>query len=98
MIFFLTKKTLRSSFVEYLLLAGCLIIFFSIPAGNFSCLPDFLTILDISFTINHNQPALTTDNVEAGTKAEPEIIYTSVNYADQTNIQYFLKANELYQP
>ncbi|MCK5095189.1 MAG: DUF2284 domain-containing protein, partial [Spirochaetes bacterium] len=25
---------------------------FSIPAGNFSCLPDFLTILDISFTIN----------------------------------------------
>ncbi|MBA7532694.1 hypothetical protein ES705_24924 [subsurface metagenome] len=53
MIFFLAKKTLRSSFVEYLLLAGCLIIFFSIPAGNFSCLPDFLTILDISFTINN---------------------------------------------
>ena len=52
MIFFLAKKTLRSYFVEFLLLEGCLIIFFSIPAGNFSCLPDFLTILDISFTIN----------------------------------------------
>ena len=51
-IFFLAKKTLRSSFVEFLLLAGSLIIFFSIPAGNFSCLPDFLTILDVSFTIN----------------------------------------------
>ena len=52
----------------------------------------------ILYNRNHNQPPLTTDNVEAGTKAEPEIIYTSVNYADQTNIQYFLKANELYQP
>ena len=55
MIFFLAKKTLRSYFVEFLLLEGCLIIFFSIPAGNFSCLPDFLTILDISFTIASRQ-------------------------------------------
>jgi ribose transport system substrate-binding protein len=46
----------------------------------------------------HNQPPLTTDNLKAEVQAEPEVIYTSVNYADETNLQYFLEANKMYQP
>lgn len=50
------------------------------------------------YSYNHNQPPLTVDNQAAQTKAEPEIIYTSVNYADQSNLKFFLDANTQYQP
>jgi ribose transport system substrate-binding protein len=46
----------------------------------------------------HNQPPLTTDNKAAGVSSEPETIYTAVNYADKSNLQYFLEANKLYNP
>ena len=52
----------------------------------------------VLYNYNHNQPPLTTDNLKAGVQAEPEIVYTSVNYADETNLQYFLEANTMYQP
>ncbi len=50
----------------------------------------------VLYNYNHNQPPLTSDNIKAGVKAEPETIYTSVNYADQSNLEYFLKANAMY--
>ena len=50
----------------------------------------------VLYNYQHNQPPLTIDNRKAGVKAEPETIFTSVNYADETNLQYFLEANELY--
>ena len=46
----------------------------------------------------HNQPPLTTDNKKAKVSAEPDVVYTSVNYADKSNLKYFLEANKLYQP
>jgi ribose transport system substrate-binding protein len=46
----------------------------------------------------HNQPPLTTDNPKAKVSSEPDVIYTSVNYADKSNLQYFLDANKMYQP
>ena len=52
----------------------------------------------VLYNYNHNQPPLTTDNLKAGVQAEPEIVYTSVNFADETNLQYFLEANKMYQP
>lgn len=54
--------------------------------------------LMVLYNYNHNQPPLTTDNWKAQTKAEPDTIFTSVNYADKSNLDFFLKANTLYQP
>lgn len=52
----------------------------------------------VLYSYNHNQPPLTTDNQAAQSQAEPQIIYTSVNYADSSNLQYYLEANKLYLP
>ena len=46
----------------------------------------------------HNQPPLTTDNAAAKVNSEPDVVYTAVNYADKSNLKYFLDANKLYQP
>ncbi len=44
----------------------------------------------------HNQAPLTSDNAKAGIQTGPNTIYTTVNYIDKTNLQYFLEANKLY--
>jgi ABC-type sugar transport system substrate-binding protein len=46
----------------------------------------------------HNQPPLTSNNKRAKVSAEPDVIYTSVNYADKSNLEFFLEANKMYQP
>ena len=46
----------------------------------------------------HNQAALTTDNEKAGVSSEPVNVYMTVNYADKSNLKYFLDANKLYKP
>ena len=46
----------------------------------------------------HNQPPLTTDNAKAGVSSEPVNVYMTVNYADKSNLKYFLDANKLYKP
>ena len=45
---------------------------------------------------NHNQAPLTTDNKASGARTGPTVINTYVNYIDKTNVDYFLKANEIY--
>lgn len=52
----------------------------------------------VLWNYNHNQPPLTVDNVKAKVQAEPVTVYTAVNYADKTNLQFFLDANKQYQP
>ncbi len=52
----------------------------------------------VLYSYNHNQPPLTSDNQAAQSQAEPQIVYTSVNYADSSNLQYYLEANKLYLP
>jgi ABC-type sugar transport system substrate-binding protein len=46
----------------------------------------------------HNQPPLTTNNKKAKVSSEPDMVYTAVNYADKSNLKFFLEANKLYQP
>ena len=46
----------------------------------------------------HNQPPLTSNNKRAKVSAEPDVVYTSVNYADKSNLEFFLEANKMYQP
>ena len=46
----------------------------------------------------HNQPPLTSNNKKAKVSAEPNMIYTAVNYADKSNLKFFMEANKMYQP
>jgi ABC-type sugar transport system substrate-binding protein len=46
----------------------------------------------------HNQAPLTSNNKKAMVSAEPDVVYTSVNYADKSNLEFFLEANKMYQP
>ncbi len=46
----------------------------------------------------HNQAPLTSNNQMANVSAEPDVVYTSVNYADKSNLEFFLEANKMYQP
>jgi ribose transport system substrate-binding protein len=52
----------------------------------------------VLYNYNHNSPPLTVDNQKAGVKVEPEYVYTSVNYVDKSNLEYFLEANKLFIP
>ncbi len=52
----------------------------------------------VLYNYNYNQPPLTSDNTMAQVQAEPSTIYTAVNYADESNLDYFLEANKMYQP
>jgi len=52
----------------------------------------------VLYNYNHNQAPLTVDNKAAGAKTGPTTIYMSSNYIDQSNLQYYLDANELYIP
>ncbi len=47
---------------------------------------------------NYNQAPLTSDNTAAGVLAAPSSVIMAANYVDASNLDYFLKANELYQP
>jgi ribose transport system substrate-binding protein len=54
--------------------------------------------LQVLMAANYNQAPLTANNVQAGVQAEPSTIFTAVNYADQSNLKYFLDANTTYLP
>lgn len=54
--------------------------------------------LQTLFNYVHHQAPLTTDNAAANAPSGPTIVYMSVNYIDQSNLQYFLDANQLYSP
>ena len=47
---------------------------------------------------NYNQAPLTSDNTAAGVLAAPSSVILAANYVDASNLDYFLTANELYQP
>lgn len=49
-------------------------------------------------THNYNQAPLTSDNAAAGVNAGPSQVFTAVNYVDESNLDYYLEANELYAP
>jgi ribose transport system substrate-binding protein len=44
----------------------------------------------------HRQAPLTTDNAAANAPSGPNTVYMAVNYIDESNVEYFLDANELY--
>jgi len=50
------------------------------------------------YTYNYNQAQLTSDNAAAGVNPGPSQVYMAVNYVDESNLDYFLKANEIYVP
>ena len=52
--------------------------------------------LQVLYNYVHHQAPLTSDNAKAGVSVGPTVIYTSVNYIDKSNLQYFLEANKLY--
>lgn len=52
----------------------------------------------VLYNYNHFQPPLTADNKAAGAFAGPNNVFMQVNYADASNVDLYLKANELYMP
>jgi ribose transport system substrate-binding protein len=50
------------------------------------------------YTYNYNQAPLTSDNEAAGVNPGPSQVYMAVNYVDESNLEYFLEANEIYIP
>ena len=50
------------------------------------------------YTYNYNQAQLTSDNAAAGVNPGPSQVYMAVNYIDESNLDYFLEANEIYVP
>jgi ribose transport system substrate-binding protein len=52
--------------------------------------------LQVLYNWNHNQAPLTTDNAAAGVFTGPTVVNTWVNYIDESNVDYFLDANETY--
>jgi len=50
------------------------------------------------YTYTYNQAPLTSDNAAAGVNPGPSQVYMAVNYVDESNLDYFLEANELYVP
>ena len=53
--------------------------------------------LMLLYNANRFEPPLTSDNVEAKVNAHTASIFTSVNYADKSNLKWFLDANKMYQ-
>lgn len=53
--------------------------------------------LMLLYNANRFEPPLTSDNVEAKVNAHTDSIFTSVNYADKSNLKWFLDANKMYQ-
>jgi ribose transport system substrate-binding protein len=52
--------------------------------------------LQVLYNFNHNQAPLTSDNKAAGVTTGPTNVFMWVNYVDETNVDYFLAANETY--
>ena len=50
----------------------------------------------VLYEYNHHQAPLTVDNAKAGVQTGPYTVFTSANYIDQSNLQYFLDANSIY--
>jgi ribose transport system substrate-binding protein len=50
----------------------------------------------VLYNYNHHQAPLTSDNAAAGVLTGPTNIFMWVNSIDKTNVDYFLKANEIY--
>lgn len=50
------------------------------------------------YTYNYNQAQLTSDNAAAGVNPGPSQVYMAVNDIDESNLDYFLEANEIYVP
>ncbi|MGA2821878.1 MAG: substrate-binding domain-containing protein [Anaerolineales bacterium] len=50
----------------------------------------------VLYEYRHNQAPLTMDNAKAGVQSGPYTVFTSANYIDQSNLQYFLDANSIY--
>lgn len=50
------------------------------------------------YTFNYNQAPLTSDNAAAGVNPGPSQVFMAVNYIDESNLEYFLEANETYIP
>jgi ribose transport system substrate-binding protein len=54
--------------------------------------------LQVLYNYVHNQAPLTTDNKAAKAHTGPNNIYTSSNYIDKSNLQFYLDANKTYLP
>jgi ribose transport system substrate-binding protein len=52
--------------------------------------------LQVLYNFNHNQAPLTSDNKAAGVTTGPTNVFMWANYIDETNVDYFLAANETY--
>ncbi|HLC05982.1 MAG TPA: substrate-binding domain-containing protein [Anaerolineales bacterium] len=52
--------------------------------------------LQTLFNYVHHQAPLTVDNAAASASTGPTVVYMGVNYIDNSNLQYYLDANELY--
>jgi ribose transport system substrate-binding protein len=50
----------------------------------------------VLYNYNHYQAPLTSDNAKAGVLTGPTNVYMWVNYIDESNVDYFLAANETY--
>lgn len=50
------------------------------------------------YTNSYNQAPLTSDNEAAGVNPGPSQVFMAVNYVDESNLDYFLEANEIYVP
>jgi len=50
------------------------------------------------YTYTYNQAPLTSDNEAAGVNPGPSQVFMAVNYIDESNLEYFLEANETYIP
>jgi ribose transport system substrate-binding protein len=53
--------------------------------------------LMLLYNANRFEPPLTSDNVGAKVNAHTDSIFTSVSYADKSNLKWFLDANKMYQ-
>lgn len=54
--------------------------------------------LQVLYNHNYNQAPLTSDNNAAGVNPGPSQVFTAANYVDESNLEYFLEANEIYAP
>jgi ribose transport system substrate-binding protein len=50
----------------------------------------------VLYEYNHHQAPLTVDNKKAAAQSGPYTVFTSANYIDQSNLQYYLDANSIY--
>lgn len=53
--------------------------------------------LMLLYNANRFQPPLTSNNVGAKVNAHTSSIFTSINYADKSNLKWFLDANKMYE-